>query len=286
MLIELQDMPKQLLLSLSIALIFSVFAAAQPSERPVDVPDINGMALTLVKPAFPETAVAMGADGDGVSLKVVVDENGNVVSAVCSLSCHPMLKDAAELAALQSKFKPLKKDGKAIKYQGNLLYTFVVNRVDWFRFGTALESTRQFDNISLGPVGQILSSEYADEKTKLLSLDAKGVDYDTRQKVIEEVASSMRSKLKGMDLWRFNLALALRRITFWPQAGGPVDRIELQQAIDGLVPVISAAPDGVSEGLIKELTSISKYRVPAEISERDLRQAIANFYRSLGPHLR
>lgn len=272
--------------SLLTVLAAAIFAQPPVAERPFDVPDINGMAIVLEKPAFPETAVAADADGSAVSLKVVVDENGNVISAVCSLTCHPMLKDAAELAALKSKFKPLIKDGRAVKYQGHLLYTFVVNRVDWFRFGTALESTRQFDNISLGPVAQILSAEFAAEKAKLLALDAKGTDYETRQKVIAEVAAFFKSKLKGTDLWRFELSLALRRVSFWPQAGEAIDRTELQASIDALAAAIASPPEGTSDLLIKELTAISKYRIPADISERDLRKAISDMYRNVSQHLR
>lgn len=261
-------------------------AQSPADDRVLEVPDINGMAVSLVKPAFPETAVAVDADGAGVVLRVIVDENGNVVSATCSKTCHSMLKDAAELAAIQSKFKPMTKDGRPVKYQGTLLYTFIVNRVDWFRFGTAIESTRQFDNISLGPVAQILSAEFSKEKESLLTLDVKGVDYDTRQKVIAEVVGSFKTKLKGVDLWRFDLGMSLRRITFWPQAGGLIDRVELQKAIDGLSNNISSSPESVSELLIKELTVISKYRVPPDISERDLRQAIVGFTRNIAPHLK
>lgn len=281
-------MRKILFLSLILGA-FITSAAAQPGAADIllSVPDINGMAVTLVKPAFPETAVAANADGSAVSLRVVVDENGNVISAMCSLTCHAMLKGAAELAALQSKFKPLIKDGLAIKYQGTLLYTFVVSRVDWFRFGTALESTRQFDNLSLGPVAQILSTEFLKEKASLSGLDANGgADYDRRQNVIREVTASVKARLKGIDLWRFELGMALRRITFWPQARETVNRAELQNAINDLSTYIASAPQGVSEGLIKELTAISRYRVPTDMSERDLRRAIVNLTRNLGPHLK
>lgn len=263
------------------------FAQIPENEPEAAVPDINGRAVTLVKPAFPETAVAADADGAAVVVRVVVDEIGNVISATCLLPCHSMLKDAAELAAMQSKFKPLIINGRRVKYQGSLHYTFVVNRVDWFRFATAIESTRQFDNISLGPVAQILSPEFSKEKAGLLTLDANGgADYDTRQKVIAEVVASFKSKLKGIDLWRFELGLALRRVTFWPQAGGPVDRRELQKAIEELATVADWPPEGVAETLIKELTAISKYRIPPDISERDLRQAISDMSRNLAPYLK
>lgn len=276
-------MQKFLLYSIGFAFFLSTAAAGQtsgPTAR-ISVPDINGRAISLVKPEFPETAVAAQADGEGVSLKVVVDENGNVISAQCSLNCHPMLKDAAELAAATSKFKPLIKDGQPVKYEGILLYTFVVNRVDWFRFGTALESTRQFDNISLGPVAQILSARFGDEKMKLLSLDVAGVDYEARQKGIREVEASLKEKLKDDDLWRFEIGMALRRITFWTMAGERTDRAELQRAIDDLSKYITMAPTGVDEQTIEALTTISKYRVTTELAERELRQAIYNLTRNI-----
>lgn len=247
----------------------------------ISVPDINGRAISLVKPDFPETAVAAAADGAGVSLKVLVDENGNVISATCSLNCHPMLKDAAELAASTSRFKPLIVDGKAVKYDGILLYTFVVDRVEWYRFGTALESARQFDNISLGPVAQILSSQFADERKRLLSLDAPGVDLKTRWASIREIEGMLKEKLNDGNRWRFEIGMGLRRITFWTMAGEKTDRALLQQAIDDLPKLIESAPEDISKETIDSLTTISKYRVPADLSERELRQAIHNMARTV-----
>lgn len=266
-----------------LALASSVLAQERLADRPVlEVPDINGLAITLVKPAFPESAVVAGADGATVTLKVVVDEGGSVISAQCSTTCHPMLKDAAELAALNSKFKPQVREGRPVSYRGVLVYTFVVSHINWYRFGTALESTRQFDNISLGPVAQILSSDFATERSRLLSLDSSGgADYETRQKVMAEVVGSVRSRLKGIDLWRFEIGMALRRVTFWAQAGEKTDRIALQKAIDELPTHIASAPETVPEQMIATLTSISKYRVRSDIPERELRQAIGEFSRKI-----
>lgn len=257
------------------------FAQAPVAEKLPWVPDINGLAITLVKPAFPETAVAAGADGTAVLLRVVVDESGNVVSANCSTSCHPMLKDAAELAAIQSRFKPQMKDGRLVRYEGTLQYTFVVKHVSWYRFGTAIESGVQFDNISLGPIADILSSDYAAEKARLLTLDARGVDFNTRQRVMAEVIATIKTKLKGADLWRFEMGIALRRVTFWTMAGERTDRAAMQKAIDALPSYIAAAPEGVSERTIKALTDVSHYRVTPEIAERELRLAILDLARKI-----
>lgn len=258
------------------------FVAQVPQPTPlVKVPDVNGRAVTLVKPQFPDAAMAAGADGAGLTVKIVVDEVGNVVSAKCSLTCHPMLTDAAEIAAAASKFEPLIRNGNAVSYEGLLLYTYVVAEVNWFRFATALESTRQFDNISVGPVAQMLSKEYANEKAILLGLDAKGTDFEVRQKGIARVEESIKQKLKDDDLWRFELGVALRRVTFWPMAGERTNRTDLQNAINALAPIIAKAPDNVPEQIINDLKLLTKYHVPADLPESELRQAINAMTRNI-----
>lgn len=278
-------------MSRSILLIAIVLSAAvsslpqkTPDSRPVDVPDINGMAVSLIKPAFPETAIAVDADGATTVVRVVVDENGIPVSAQCSLDCNAMLKDAAEQAALNSRFKPLVVKGKPVKYQGTLMFTFVVARVNWVRFATALESVRQFDNLSVGPVAQMLSTDFAKEKEKLLSLDVEGVTFETRQKVLTEVTTAIKSRLKDTELWHFDLASALRRISFWTMAAEHTDRAELQKSIEAISSVIASAPEGTSDQLLSDLRTVAAYRVPADLKEQDLRRAIFELTKKV--HLR
>ncbi|MEJ7622506.1 MAG: energy transducer TonB [Pyrinomonadaceae bacterium] len=272
-----------LLILLLFTLSVSLIGQTAPVGERISVPDINGLAVTLVKPAFPAGAATVGADGAAVSLRVVVDESGNVISAVCSLSCHPMLKDAAELAASTSKFKPQMQNGRPVKYEGILLYTFVVSAVNWARFGTAIESTIQFDNISLGPVAQILSGDFAAEKTKLLTLDEPGVTFETRQKVMAEVIAAIKTKLGKADRWRFETSMALRRITFWTMAGAKTDRAAMQKALDELPTYAASAPDDVSALVLSGIATLAKYRVTAEIDERELRREIGELSRKI-PH--
>jgi hypothetical protein len=266
-----------------LALLFMVRVNGQtplPASLPM-VPDINVRAITLVQPAFPESALAAGADGAMVAIRVVVDERGDVISAKCAADCHPMLKDAAELAAASSKFTPLVRNGQAVKYQGYLQYNFVVDRIDWFRFGSGLESVREFDNIAVGPVARQLSAKFADERDRLIALDARGVELETRWKVIREVEASLSEKLKNDDRWRFRIGLALRRVTFWTQAGEKTDRALLQNAIDELPKYIAGAPEDIPEKTIEMLTAVSKYHVPPDLPERDLRQEISNMTRAI-----
>ncbi|HEY8560262.1 MAG TPA: VIT domain-containing protein [Pyrinomonadaceae bacterium] len=84
---------------------------------------INGRAVTLVKPPYPAAAKAVRASG-AVSVRVVIDETGNVVSAV-AVGGHPLLRAAAVQSALQSKFAPTLMSGQPVKVSGAIVYNFV-----------------------------------------------------------------------------------------------------------------------------------------------------------------
>jgi hypothetical protein len=164
---------KRALLSAIITLITLIVAFGQDTgdkERIYSVPDINGRATLLVQPEIPGD-VSVKTDGNTLVVKVVVDANGNVVSAKCSLTCPKAAVGSAEVSAMASKFRPLIIGGRAVKYDGSLMYTIVLEKVNWYRFATALQSTYIFDNLSLGPVAAMLTNEFAGERTKLQDLD-------------------------------------------------------------------------------------------------------------------
>lgn len=98
-------------------------ATPTPPAKPVSTGVINGAAVNLPKPAYPSAARAVKADGT-VSVQVTIDENGKVISA-SAVSGHPLLRQAAEQAALNSEFKPTMLSGKAVKVTGLLVYNFV-----------------------------------------------------------------------------------------------------------------------------------------------------------------
>jgi TonB family protein len=75
-----------------------------PANRPPVNGVLNGRAISLPTPAYPQMARQVGASGQ-VAVQVVVDERGNVVSAK-AVSGHPLLRQAAETAARQSKMMP------------------------------------------------------------------------------------------------------------------------------------------------------------------------------------
>ncbi len=84
---------------------------------------VNGKATSLVKPAYPPAAKAVGASG-AVQVKVTIDENGNVVWA-SAMSGHPLLRPSAEAAARASKFSPTTLSGQKVKVVGVIVYNFI-----------------------------------------------------------------------------------------------------------------------------------------------------------------
>lgn len=99
-----------------------------PTPTPISPPKtiaggvVNGKATSLPKPAYPASARAVGAKG-AVNVQVLIDENGNVVSARAS-SGHPLLRGPAEQAARRAKFAPTKLSGQPVKVSGVIAYVF------------------------------------------------------------------------------------------------------------------------------------------------------------------
>jgi TonB family protein len=89
---------------------------------PVDGGIMNDKAIRLVQPPYPAIARSAKVSGE-VRVSVVIDENGNVISAT-PVSGNPLLQGAAKQAALASKFSPTKVDGRAVKVRGVIIYRF------------------------------------------------------------------------------------------------------------------------------------------------------------------
>jgi len=92
-------------------------------NRPVNAGVLNGRAVNLPTPAYPSAAKAMRAAGR-VTVQVLVDESGNVMSAR-AVNGHPLLRQPAEAAARQSRFNPIRVNNQAVPATGILVYNFV-----------------------------------------------------------------------------------------------------------------------------------------------------------------
>jgi len=98
--------------------------APRPLLKPVSGGVLNGMALVLPPPAYPDTARRMRQSGM-VQVEVVVDENGKVISAR-ALSGPSTLRDVAVEAALRARFSPTKLSGQPVKVTGQINYNFTL----------------------------------------------------------------------------------------------------------------------------------------------------------------
>lgn len=94
-----------------------------PRTAPISGGVLNGKAISLPKPQYPPIARAAHASGT-VTVQVLIDENGNVVSAK-AVNGHPLLQAVAVAAARNAKFSPTKLSGQPVKVTGVIQYNFV-----------------------------------------------------------------------------------------------------------------------------------------------------------------
>jgi len=96
----------------------------KPILKPVSGGVLNGTALNLPAPMYPEAAKRMRTQGT-VSVDVILDETGKVVAANAT-SGPPILREAAIQAALKAKFSPTKLSGQPVKVSGVINYKFAL----------------------------------------------------------------------------------------------------------------------------------------------------------------
>ncbi len=97
-------------------------ATPKPPPKMISGGVLNGRATSLPTPPYPPAARAVRASGS-VSVQVVIDENGRVISA-SAVSGHPLLRPAAESAARGARFSPTMLSGQPVKVSGVITYNF------------------------------------------------------------------------------------------------------------------------------------------------------------------
>ncbi len=81
-------------------------------------------AISLPQPPYPPIARQIRAQGP-VSVQILVDEQGKVISAQ-AMSGNPTLLTAAKEAAMRARFTPTVLNGTPVKVQGTIIYNFVL----------------------------------------------------------------------------------------------------------------------------------------------------------------
>jgi TonB family protein len=97
-------------------------ATPRPLLKPVSGGVLNGRAVDLPTPGYPDTARRMRTSGL-VTIEVVVDENGKVISAQATAG-PAILREPALQAALKARFSPTKLSGQPVKVTGVINYRF------------------------------------------------------------------------------------------------------------------------------------------------------------------
>ncbi|HEY6217252.1 MAG TPA: energy transducer TonB [Pyrinomonadaceae bacterium] len=92
------------------------------NSKPIEGGVLNSKATSLPKAVYPEEAKRLRVSGR-VTVRVVVDENGKVISAKAIDGPAP-LRETAEAAARQATFAPTTQDGITVKVTGTLTYDF------------------------------------------------------------------------------------------------------------------------------------------------------------------
>jgi TonB family protein len=94
-----------------------------PSAKPIEAGVLNAKAVSMPRPVYTEEAKRLKLHGR-VTVRVVVDENGKVTSAL-ALDGPAPLRQAAEEAARQATFTPATEGGITVKMTGVLTYDFL-----------------------------------------------------------------------------------------------------------------------------------------------------------------
>jgi len=97
-----------------------------PVPKVVRKPILNGEAVFLPKPPYPEMAKQLKIQGV-VSVQVLVDETGRVVSAK-AVSGNAFLVREAQKAAFQARFSPTLLGDQPVKVSGVITYNFVLQQ--------------------------------------------------------------------------------------------------------------------------------------------------------------
>jgi TonB family protein len=92
--------------------------------KPVSGGVLNGTAMSLPPPIYPDTARRLRVSGV-VTVEVIVDETGKVISAQAT-SGPQSLRDVAVQAALKARFSPTKLSGQPVKVAGSINYKFAL----------------------------------------------------------------------------------------------------------------------------------------------------------------
>ncbi|MEP7212540.1 MAG: energy transducer TonB [Acidobacteriota bacterium] len=199
-----------------------------PASRSNKRPDVifggvvNGKAVTLPKPAYPEDARRAKLSGV-VKAKVLIDETGKVTSAETVEGLENVsLRQSAETAALGAVFSPTTLSGQPVKVSGIIVYNFAAvtneERVKVLGVSTMLYMARTFPGDPEFAAdltgGAAWFPAFADELRGLAAF--KDASTAARAAAVDKVIVSVRARLTESEKWQFDIGQA------WFEVIGPI----------------------------------------------------------------
>jgi TonB family protein len=174
----------------------AVDAQTKKPVKQISAGIVNGKALTLPKPNYPEDARKAKLSG-AIKVQVLIDEAGKVVSAKAISGLENIsLRVAAEAAALNATFSPTLLSGQPVKVSGVIVYSFVAERSNEERlkvFGVSA-----FLNIVRSFVGDLDKFKEAFDETELFKDDiAEFGEFGPELKALESMEKMPVDKRLG-----------------------------------------------------------------------------------------
>jgi TonB family protein len=142
-------------------------------------------AILLPKPVYPVEAREAGAEGK-VKVEVTIDENGNVTAAK-AVSGHPALFEAAQNAALKSKFSVPKVGGEGTKVSGFITYDFLIETPNWFKVGYDIAVIEKLPTLGFFQIPVIKKAIQTDWQTEIDLLEQLRVIRNEEKKAFDNM---------------------------------------------------------------------------------------------------
>jgi TonB family protein len=261
-------MRNKLFFTMALISLFALNAFAQKPET-LSGGLLNSKATALPKPVYGQAAQAVRASGE-VKVQVMVDENGDVISA-SAVSGHPLLRQAAEQAARLAKFATTMIAGQPVRVQGIIIYNFVLP-VNWHYVGLNLGDAEAEieDTEKLTRAVNELRALFPDE-TKALQAVIANFEKDeesgrSQTAAIVQVINSLQAKISAQaeDYWRFELGLTIGRVN-----ASTLDNEVLRENLAIFKHLYDTAPEKINEDTLDTLRSLGEMAGKNSYTRRD-----------------
>lgn len=281
-----------------ILLLFLAFSAVsiqaqKTPTKPISGGIINGKAISLPKPEYPPAAQALKASGE-VKIQVIIDESGSVIEAK-AISGHPLLRQAAEQAALQAKFAPTTLKGQPAKVSGVIVYNYLLpsdpdleeKKYIWtigffLSFLQDMEPNllkeigeeKELDEILLD-LGKDIPDELDSEKELFQKLAAsKGVE---RQRAAAELNNSLKKYFSGAELTDYEIGQTIGIIIVqvmkkgFSLSGGnfQMNEVILKDNLTKLKELIKTSSSNIPPESLKQFKELASFADSANLNSEE-----------------